>query len=207
MNIHEYQAKELLAGFGVPVPAGVAALTVEEAGGRREAARAAVRRQGADPRRRPRQGQVQGTRPRRQGRRAPGQDRSTRSRANAKEMLGNTLVTIQTGEAGKQVNRLYVTDGVDIAKEFYLSHAGRPRDRPHRHRRLDRGRHGHRGRSPTTRPRRSPRITIDPATGFMPHHGRAVAFALKLTGDLAKQAQATVGQALRRLRRHRHGRC
>jgi succinyl-CoA synthetase beta subunit len=36
-------------------------------------------------------------------------------------MLGNTLVTIQTGEAGKQVNRLYVTDGVDIAKEYYLA--------------------------------------------------------------------------------------
>src|SRR3546814_7279074 len=36
-------------------------------------------------------------------------------------MLGNTLVTVQTGEAGKQVNRLYVTDGVDIAKEFYLA--------------------------------------------------------------------------------------
>src|SRR3546814_7049000 len=39
----------------------------------------------------------------------------------AREMLGNTLVTIQTGEAGKQVNRLYVTDGVDIEKEYYLS--------------------------------------------------------------------------------------
>ena len=41
--------------------------------------------------------------------------------ANAKDMLGNTLVTVQTGEAGKQVNRLYVTDGADIAKEYYLS--------------------------------------------------------------------------------------
>ena len=42
-------------------------------------------------------------------------------RAAATDMLGNTLVTIQTGDAGKQVNRLYVTDGVDIAKEFYLA--------------------------------------------------------------------------------------
>jgi succinyl-CoA synthetase beta subunit len=41
--------------------------------------------------------------------------------ANAKEMLGNTLVTIQTGPAGKQVNRLYIEDGADIEKEFYLS--------------------------------------------------------------------------------------
>jgi succinyl-CoA synthetase beta subunit len=42
-------------------------------------------------------------------------------RAAAAEMLGNTLVTIQTGPEGKQVNRLYVTDGVDIAKEFYVA--------------------------------------------------------------------------------------
>ena len=41
--------------------------------------------------------------------------------ADAKDMLGNTLVTIQTGDAGKQVNRLYITDGVDIGKEYYLS--------------------------------------------------------------------------------------
>ena len=66
--------------------------------------------------------------------------------ADAKEMLGNTLVTVQTGDEGKQVNRLYVTDGVDIAKEYYLSHAGRPRDGPRRHDRLDRRRHGYRGR-------------------------------------------------------------
>ena len=64
-------------------------------------------------------------------------------RANAEEMLGNTLVTIQTGEQGKQVNRLYITDGVDIEKEFYLAllvdrDSGRIADR-----RLDRRRHGH----------------------------------------------------------------
>ncbi len=52
--------------------------------------------------------------------------------ANARDMLGNTLVTIQTGEAGKQVNRLYVTDGVDIASEYYLALPGRPRQRPDR---------------------------------------------------------------------------
>ena len=67
-------------------------------------------------------------------------------RDNAAEMLGKTLVTIQTGPAGKQVQRLYITDGVDIAKEFYLALAGRPRERPHRRRRLDRRRHGHRNR-------------------------------------------------------------
>jgi succinyl-CoA synthetase beta subunit len=45
-------------------------------------------------------------------------------------MLGNTLVTKQTGPAGKQVNRLYIEDGADIDRELYLSHAGRPRHRP-----------------------------------------------------------------------------
>jgi succinyl-CoA synthetase beta subunit len=77
-------------------------------------------------------------------------------------MLGNTLVTIQTGEAGKQVNRLYITDGVDIGKEYYLD-AGRPRHRPDRDDRLDRRRHGHRRTSRTTRLKRSHTITIDPA--------------------------------------------
>ena len=67
------------------------------------------------------------------------------SSANAKEMLGNTLVTKQTGPAGKQVNRLYIEDGADIARELYCSllvdrSTGRVVVR-----RLDRRRHGHRG--------------------------------------------------------------
>jgi len=103
-------------------------------------------------------------------------------------MLGNTLVTVQTGEAGKQVNRLYVTDGVDIAREYYLSIV------------VDRG-SGRVALIVSTEggmdiedvahstPDKIHTIVIDPATGFQPHHGRAVAFALKLTGDLNKQAQ------------------
>jgi succinyl-CoA synthetase beta subunit len=108
--------------------------------------------------------------------------------ANAKEMLGNTLVTIQTGDAGKQVNRLYITDGVDIGKEYYLSML------------VDRGT-GRIAMIASTEggmniedvahdtPEKIATITVDPATGLMPHHGRAVAKALNLTGDLAKQAQ------------------
>jgi hypothetical protein len=72
-----------------------------------------------DPCRRPRQGQVQGSLGRRQGRRL------AKSVDEVKEfvtqMLGATLVTEQTGPAGKQVNRLYIEDGSDIEKEFYLS--------------------------------------------------------------------------------------
>src|SRR6478735_6044397 len=121
MNIHEYQAKELLAKFGVPVPAGHAAMSVDEA------VEAAKRLPGplyvvkaqihAGGRGKGKFAEL--------GPDAKGGVRLARTaddvRAAAREMLGNTLVTIQTGPAGKQVNRLYVTDGVDIAKEFYLA--------------------------------------------------------------------------------------
>src|SRR5207237_2070026 len=114
-------------------------------------------------------------------------------RAAATDMLGNTLVTIQTGDAGKQVNRLYVTDGVDIAKEFYLALL------------VDRGT-GRIAMVASTEggmdieavahdtPERITTITIDPAQGFQPHHGRALAYALKLEGDLNKQAQKLARQ-------------
>jgi succinyl-CoA synthetase beta subunit len=102
-------------------------------------------------------------------------------------MLGKTLVTIQTGAEGKQVQRLYITDGVDIEKEFYLALLVDRATGPYRRGRLDRRRHGYRGGRHDT-PEKIETITIDPATGLMPHHGRAVAAALELTGDLAKQA-------------------
>ena len=187
MNIHEYQAKELLAKFGAAVPAGFAALTVEEAveaakklpgpvyvvkaqihaGGR---GKGKFKELPAD---------------------AKGGVRLSRSvdevRANATDMLGNTLVTIQTGEAGKQVNRLYITDGADIKSEYYFSMV------------VDRGT-GRIAMIVSTEggmdieevahstPDKIRTIIIDPVEGFQPHHGRAVAFALKLKGDLNKQA-------------------
>ena len=193
MNIHEYQAKELLAKFGVAIPAGVAAFTVEEAvagaktlPGPLYVVKAQIHAGGrgkgkfvelpAD---------------------AKGGVRLSKSladvEANAKEMLGNTLVTIQTGAAGKQVNRLYVTDGVDIAKEYYLSMlvdraTGRIAVIASTEGGMDIEEVAH------STPEKITTITIDPAQGFMPHHGRAVAFALKLKGDLNKQAQVLVKQ-------------
>ena len=193
MNIHEYQAKELLAKYGVGIPAGHAALTVEEAvegakklpgplyvvkaqihaGGR---GKGKFKELGAD---------------------AKGGVRLSKSidevEANAKEMLGNTLVTIQTGDAGKQVNRLYVTDGVDIAKEYYLSMlvdraSGRLAMIVSTEGGMDIEEVAH------STPEKITTITIDPAQGFMPHHGRAVAYALKLEGDLNKQAQKLAKQ-------------
>jgi succinyl-CoA synthetase beta subunit len=121
VNIHEYQAKELLAKFGVPVPAGYAAMSVDEAvaaaaklPGPLYVVKAQIHAGGRG------KGKFKELPPE-----AKGGVRLARSadevRAAATDMLGNTLVTIQTGDAGKQVNRLYVTDGVDIAQEFYLA--------------------------------------------------------------------------------------
>jgi len=188
MNVHEYQAKELLAKFGVNIPAGIAALTVEEA--------VAAARQLPGPVYVVKSQIHAGGRGKGKFKELPadakGGVRLAKSidevASHAREMLGNTLVTIQTGEAGKQVNRLYVTDGVDIVKENYLSLV------------VDRGT----GRVALivsteggmdiedvahSTPEKIATIIIDPATGFQPHHGRAVAFALKLSGDLNKQAQ------------------
>src|SRR3954462_5962176 len=121
MNIHEYQAKALLKGYGAPVAEGVAIQKVEEAeaavkslpgplyvvksqihaGGR---GKGKFKELPAD---------------------AKGGVRLAKSAAevvaNAREMLGHTLVTKQTGPAGKQVNRLYIEDGADIERELYLS--------------------------------------------------------------------------------------
>ena len=188
MNIHEYQAKELLAKFGVPVPAGHAALTVEEAvAGARQlpgplyVVKAQIHAGGRG------KGKFKEL-----GADAKGGVRLAKSvdevASNAREMLGNTLVTVQTGDAGKQVNRLYVTDGVDIAKEYYLALLI---DRASSRIALIVSTEGGMSIEDVAHetPEKITTITIDPATGFMPHHGRAVAFALKLTGDTAKAAQ------------------
>src|SRR5258707_522031 len=111
----------------------------------------------------------------------------------AKQMLGATLVTVQTGPHGKQVNRLYIEEGSDIDKEFYLSilvnretsevsfvvstEGGvNIEDVAH------------------NSPEKIVTFSVDPATGIMGHHGRTVAKALGLKGDLAKQAERLVTQ-------------
>ena len=187
MNIHEYQAKELLATFGVPVPAGFAALSVDEAvaasaklPGPLFVVKAQIHAGGRG------KGKFKELGPD-----AKGGVRLAKTtedvRAAAIDMLGNTLVTIQTGPAGKQVNRLYVTDGVDIAKEFYLALLV---DRATSRIAVVASTEGGMNIEDVahTTPEKIHTITIDPATGIMPHHGRAVAAALDLTGDLAKQA-------------------
>ncbi len=187
MNIHEYQAKELLAQFGVPVPAGFAALSVDEAvaaaaklPGPLYVVKAQIHAGGRG------KGKFKEL-----PAEAKGGVRLARSadevRAAATDMLGNTLVTIQTGDAGKQVNRLYITDGVDIAKEFYLALLV---DRATSRIAVVASTQGGMNIEDVAHntPEKIHTITIDPATGIMPHHGRAVAAALALSGDLAKQA-------------------
>src|SRR6187399_1388397 len=187
MNIHEYQAKELLAKFGVPVPAGHAAMSADEAvaaAGRLPGPLWVVKSQiHAGGRGKSKFIEL--------GPDSKGGVRLAHSindvRAHAEEMLGKTLVTIQTGPQGKQVQRLYITDGVDIEKEFYLAllvdrSTGRIAVVASTEGGMDIEAVAH------DTPEKIETITIDPATGLMPHHGRAVAAALGLSGDLAKQA-------------------
>ncbi len=191
MNIHEYQAKELLASFGVPIPAGHAALSVEEAvaaarslpgplyvvkaqihaGGR---GKGKFKELGAD---------------------AKGGVRLARTiedvETNAREMLGNTLVTVQTGPAGKQVNRLYITDGADIAKEFYLSMlVDRASSRVAMVVSTEGGMDIEAVAHDT--PEKIQTITIDPIEGLTDADAWRAADALGLAGDLSAQCRDTV---------------
>jgi succinyl-CoA synthetase beta subunit len=113
--------------------------------------------------------------------------------ASAAAMLGHDLVTKQTGPAGKTVKRLYIEEGCDIKRELYLSllvdrNLGRVAFIASTEGGMDIEAVAH------ETPERIATILIDPAQGFMPHHGRALAFALKLEGDLNKQAQTLASQ-------------
>ncbi|HET9459363.1 MAG TPA: ADP-forming succinate--CoA ligase subunit beta [Sphingomicrobium sp.] len=187
MNIHEYQAKELLAKHGVPVPAGHAAMSVEEAV---EAARKlpgplwVVKSQiHAGGRGKGKFKEL--------GPDAKGGVRLARSieevKAHSAEMHGKTLVTAQTGHHGKQVQRLYITEGVDIEREFYLALlVDRETSRIAVVASTEGGMDIEQVAHDT--PDKIATFTVDPTTGLMPHHGRALAAALGLEGDLATQA-------------------
>src|SRR3982750_1879023 len=186
MNIHQNQAKALLAKRGVPVPAGYAAMNPEEAveaakklPGPLFVVKAQIHAGGRG------KGRFKEL-----GEQGKGGVRLAHSidevREHAAEMLGNTLVTIQTGPHGKQVQRLYITDGGDIAKDFYPAllvdrESGRVAVVASTEGGMEIEKVAH------ETPEKITTITVDPATGLMPHHGREVAAALGLSGDLAKQ--------------------
>ncbi len=188
MNIHEYQAKALLGEFGVPMSKGVPVLRPEDA----EAAAKAL------------PGPIwvvksqihAGGRGKGKFKEASAGDkggvRIAKSVGEVKEfarqMLGATLVTVQTGSAGKQVNRLYIEDGSDIDKEFYLSILVNRETSEVSFVVSTEGGVNIEDVAHST-PEKIVSFSVDPATGIMNHHGRAVAKALNLTGDLAKQAE------------------
>jgi len=179
MNIHEYQAKAVLREFGVPVPRGVPAFTVDEAlkgaqqlGGPVWVVKAQIHAGG--------RGKAGGVKV----------VKSLNEVKNeATRILGSTLVTHQTGPQGKKVNRLYVEEGSTIDREFYLSALI---DRESSRVAFVVSTEGGMDIEEVAKnhPEKILAFSVDPATGIMPHHGRRVAQALKLAGDLAKQAEA-----------------
>ena len=187
MNIHEYQAKAVLKEFGAPVSRGIAIFTPEEAeaaakelGGPLWVVKSQIHAGGRG------KGKFKEA--------AAGEKGGVRLaksieevKAFAGQMLGNTLVTIQTGPEGKQVNRLYIEDGSDIEKEFYLSilvdrETSRISFVVSTEGGMDIEEVAH------STPEKIKSFSVDPATGIMPHHGLTVAKALGLSGALAKQA-------------------
>ena len=176
MNIHEHQAKALLAGFGVPVPRGEPAFSVDEAvaganalGGPVYVVKAQIHAGG--------RGKAGGV-------------KVVKSvdevKEVATELLGKTLVTHQTGPQGREVQRLYIEEGCDIGDELYLSLL------------VDRGNSrvtfiasSEGGMDieevAETNPEKILSLGIDPATGLQPHHVRRLAAVMGLSKDTAKQ--------------------
>ena len=177
MNIHEHQAKELLRGFGVAVPKGIAAFTVDEAV-------SAAKKLGGDV-------TVVKAQIHAGGRGKAGGVKVVNSvaevKTEAQRILGSTLVTHQTGPAGKAVQRLYIEEGCDIATELYLSMLV---DRSSSQITIIASTEGGMDIEAVAAetPERILTISIDPATGLKSHHIRSVANALKLTGITGKQA-------------------
>ncbi|HEX9592960.1 MAG TPA: ADP-forming succinate--CoA ligase subunit beta [bacterium] len=176
MNIHEHQAKELFREYGIPVPEGRAAATVDEAVGYAEAqdwplyvVKAQIHAGG-----RGKAGGVKLTKDKHQ------------VRALASEIHGKTLVTHQTGPAGKKVQRLLIEKGSSIARELYLSMivdrgAGKPVIIASTAGGMDIE------EVAAKEPEKILTLHVDPVIGLQAFHGRRVAFALGLVGDQVKQ--------------------
>jgi succinyl-CoA synthetase beta subunit len=196
MNIHEYQAKLLLGGFGVPVARGAVAFSPTEAVSAAESLGGPVwvvkSQIHAGGRGKGRFKEADAG--------AEGGVRVVNSidevRNNAERMLGRTLVTHQTGAEGKTVKRIYVEEGSAIARELYLSCLV---DRASSRVAFICSTEG--GMDIETVAAETPEkiltLTIDPASGFMPHHGRSIAFALGLSDKQIKQCVSLIGNLYR----------
>src|SRR5690348_11762067 len=181
MNIHEYQAKEVLRGFGVPVPKGKPAFSVEEAVKAAEALGGPVWVVKA---------QIHAG-----GRGKGGGIKVVKSiedvRKEAQRMLGMTLITHQTGPQGRLVKRLYIEDGSAIDRELYLSAlVDRATSRiafiVSTEGGMDIEEVAH------NTPDRIQTFQVEPVAGYSPYVGLEIATALKLKGDQAKQCGALI---------------
>ena len=186
MNIHEYQAKQLLGKYGVAVPRGSVAYSVDEAvekanelGGPVWVVKSQIHAGGRGAGR---------FKDKPEGKGGVRVSKSVDEvRTNAGDMLNRVLVTKQTGPEGKEVKRLYIEEGCDIARELYLSML------------VDRGSSRVVVMASTEggmdieevaekTPEKIVKVFIDPITGMMPYHARQVAFGLKLEGDQVRSA-------------------
>ena len=186
MNIHEYQAKQVLGAYQVPVPRGHVAFTPDEAvkaaeelGGPVWVVKAQIHAG---------------------GRGKGGGVKVVKSleevREEATRMLGMTLITHQTGPEGREVGRIYVEDGSDIARELYLSAlVDRATSRISFIASTEGGMDIEEVAAQT--PEKILTIDVDPAGGISGHHGRQIAFALGLEGDQVKQATALIANLYR----------
>ena len=181
MNIHEYQAKDVLRAFQLPVPRGKAVFTVDEA--------VAAAKELPGP------VWVVKAQIHAGGRGKGGGVKVVKSiedvAKEAKRMLGMTLVTHQTGPKGRIVRRLYIEDGSDIARELYLSAlVDRETSRVAFIASTEGGMDIEAVAKET--PEKILTFQIDPAAGYSAHTGRAIAAALKLQGDQVKQAVSLI---------------
>jgi len=181
MNIHEYQAKSLMSRYGVAVPRGAVAYTAEEAeaaarnlGGSVWAVKAQIHAGG-----RGKGGGIKIAK-------SPDEVRDL-----AKKMIGMTLVTKQTGPAGREVKRIYVESGCDIDRELYLSLLV---DRASARVTLMASTEGGMDieEVAATHPEKIIKVTVDPAAGLMPEHARRIAFGLGLKGAAVGSATKLV---------------
>ena len=178
MKIHEYQAKEILAEYGVPVPKGRVARTPQEARriaeelGGKVVVKAQIHAGG-----------------RGKGGGVKLANSSDEAEKVAGEIIGMQLKTPQTGPEGQKVKSVLVEEQMQIERELYLpvildSAVGRPVIIA-----SEAGGMNIEEVAAAT-PEKIVRVDVDPATGFQPHHGRTVAFALNLSGDLMRPAMA-----------------
>jgi succinyl-CoA synthetase beta subunit len=196
MNIHEYQAKELLGQYGIPTSGGAPAFSVGEAVKIANAIRTPIKVVKA-------QIHAGGRGKGRFKEKEAGEKGGVRLaksidevKAFAEQMLGRTLVTVQTGPAGRTVRRLYVSESIDIARELYLSAlVDRASSRVAFIASTEGGMDIEKVAHDT--PEKILTLTIDPATGYQPFHGRKIAFALGLKGDQVKQCGKLIADLYR----------